>query len=208
VTSFGTMLRNAWERVSIYLPLILMAMLALGTYWLVRNAPMMGLPEAVQPLRHEPDYFMRGFSIKTFDAVGKLKSEILGAEARHYPDTDTVEIDQVRIRSVNPEGRVTVATANRGLSNADGSEVQLFGNAIVTRQATTDAAGKPLPQLEFRGEFLHAFVDSERVTSNKPVTMTRGGDRFTADNMDYNNLDRQMELRGRVKGTLPAHATR
>ena len=208
MTSFGTMLRNAWERVSIYLPLILMAMLALGTYWLVRNAPMMGLPEVVQPLRHEPDYFMRGFSIKTFDAVGKLKSEILGAEARHYPDTDTVEIDQVRIRSVNPEGRVTVATANRGLSNADGSEVQLFGNAVVTRQAAMDPAGKPLPQLEFRGEFLHAFVDSERVTSNKPVTMTRGGDRFTADNMDYNNLDRQMELRGRVKGTLPAHATR
>ena len=208
MNSFGTMVRNAWERVSIYLPLILMALLALGTYWLVRNAPMMGLPEAVQPLRHDPDYFMRGFSIKTFDAVGKLKSEILGVEARHYPDTDTVEIDQVRIRSVNPEGRVTVATANRGLSNADGSEVQLFGNAVVTRQAATDAAGKPLPQLEFRGEFLHAFVDSERVTSNKPVTMTRGGDRFTADNMDYNNLDRQMELRGRVKGTLPAHATR
>ena len=208
MNSFGTMVRNAWERVSIYLPLILMALLALGTYWLVRNAPMMGLPEAVQPLRHDPDYFMRGFSIKTFDAVGRLKSEILGVEARHYPDTDTVEIDQVRIRSVNPEGRVTVATANRGLSNADGSEVQLFGNAVVTRQAATDTAGKPLPQLEFRGEFLHAFVDSERVTSNKPVTMTRGGDRFTADNMDYNNLDRQMELRGRVKGTLPAHATR
>ena len=208
MNSFGTMVRNAWERVSIYLPLILMALLALGTYWLVRNAPMMGLPEAVQPLRHDPDYFMRGFSIKTFDAVGRLKSEILGVEARHYLDTDTVEIDQVRIRSVNPEGRVTVATANRGLSNADGSEVQLFGNAVVTRQAATDAAGKPLPQLEFRGEFLHAFVDSERVTSNKPVTMTRGGDRFTADNMDYNNLDRQMELRGRVKGTLPAHATR
>lgn len=203
-----TMIRAAWERVSIYLPLILMALLALGTYWLVRNAPMMGLPEIAQPLRHEPDYFMRTFSIKTFDAAGRLKSEVLGAEARHYPDTDTVEIDQVRIRSVNPEGRVTVATANRGLSNADASEVQLFGNAVVTRQAATDAAGKPLPQLEFRGEFLHAFVDNERVTSNKPVTMTRGTDRFTADSMDYSNLDRQMELRGRVKGTLPAHAAR
>ncbi|MDB5847272.1 MAG: export transporter periplasmic protein LptC [Rhodoferax sp.] len=206
--SMGTLVRAAWERVSIYLPLILMALLALGTYWLVRNAPMMGLPELTQPLRHEPDYFMRGFSIKTFDAVGRLKSEIIGVEARHYPDTDTVEIDKVRIRSVNPEGRVTVATAERGLSNADGSEVQLFGNAVVTRLAATDAAGKPLAQLEFRGEFLHAFVDSERVTSNKPVTMTRGNDRFTADTMDYNNLDRLMELHGRVKGTLPAHGTR
>ncbi|APW40352.1 LPS export ABC transporter periplasmic protein LptC [Rhodoferax koreense] len=200
------LLRAAWERVSIYLPLILMGLLALGTYWLVRNAPMLGLPEVTAPVRHEPDYFMREFSIKTFDATGRLKSEILGVEARHYPDTDTIEIDKVRIRSINPEGRVTNATANRGLSNADGSEVQLFGNAVVTRQATTDAAGRRQPQLEFRGEFLHAFSDAERVTSNKPVTLIRDNDRFTADAMDYDNLDRLMELRGRVRGVLPARA--
>ena len=204
----GGMVRAGWERISIYLPIILMALLALGTYWLVRNAPLLGLPEVVQPLRHEPDYFMRGFSIKTFDATGRLKTEILGEEARHYPDTDTVEIDQVRIRSVNPEGRVTVATANRGLSNADGSEVQLFGNAIVTRLATTDAQGRTEPEMQFKSEFLHAFVDTERVTSNKPVTMTRGTDRFTADAMEYDNLNRLMALHGRVKGVLPAHAAR
>jgi len=198
------LLRRGWERVSMYLPLILMALLALGTYWLVRNAPMLGLPEAAPPVRHEPDYFMRGFSIKTFDAVGRLKSEILGVEARHYPDTDTIEIDKVRIHSVNPEGRVTVATAERGLSNADGSEVQLFGNAIVTRQAAVDPTGQRLPQLEFRGEFLHAFANVERVTSNMPVTLTRDNDRFTADAMDYDNLDRLMELTGRVRGELPA----
>ncbi len=198
------MLRRGWERVSIYLPLILMALLALGTYWLVRNAPMLGLPEMAAAPRHEPDYFMRDFSIKTFDAGGRLKSEMLGVEARHYPDTDTIEIDKVRIRSVNPTGRVTVATADRGLSNADGSEVQLFGNAVVTRAATVDAKGQRLPRLEFRGEFLHAFANVERVTSNKPVTLIRDGDRFTADNMDYDNLDRLMELKGRVKGVLPA----
>jgi hypothetical protein len=34
--------------------------------------------------------------------------------------------------------------------------------------------GKATPQLEFRGEFLHAYLDTERVTSNKPVTLIRG----------------------------------
>ena len=202
------MVRRLWDRVSIYLPLILMALLALATYWLVRNAPMMGTPDAPVAPTHEPDYFMRGFSIKTFDAAGRLKSEIIGDEARHYPDTDTIEIDRARMRSVNPAGRVTVATADRALSNADGSEVQLFGNAIVTRQAETDARGVRQPQLEFRGEFLHAFSNVERVTSNKPVTLTRDNDRFTADSMDYSNLDRLMELKGRVRGVLPARAAR
>jgi lipopolysaccharide export system protein LptC len=32
-------LRQGWEKFSLYLPIILMGMLALGTWWLVRNAP-------------------------------------------------------------------------------------------------------------------------------------------------------------------------
>ena len=32
-------MRQGWEKFSLYLPIILMGMLALGTWWLVRNAP-------------------------------------------------------------------------------------------------------------------------------------------------------------------------
>ncbi|RYF53292.1 MAG: LPS export ABC transporter periplasmic protein LptC, partial [Comamonadaceae bacterium] len=60
----------------------------------------------------------------------------------------------------------------------------------------------PLPRLEFRGEFLHIWVNSERVKSDQPVTLTRGSDQFTADQMDYDNLDQIVQLRGRVRGTL------
>jgi lipopolysaccharide export system protein LptC len=40
------------------------------------------------------------------------------------------------------------------------------------------------------------------VKSDKPVTLKRGSDVFQADNMNYDNIDRIMELRGRVHGTL------
>jgi lipopolysaccharide export system protein LptC len=191
-----------WDQVSIYLPIILMGLLALGTYWLVRNTPLAAPVEGGKAASSEPDYFMRGFSVKTFDGSGRLKSEVMGTEARHFPDSDTLEIDQPRIRSINDKGLLTVATANRALSNGDGTEVQLFGNAVVTRDAGTDTAGNPVPSLQFRGEFLHAFMETERIKSHKPVTLTRGGDQFTADSMDYDNVDRVMDLRGRVRGVL------
>lgn len=194
--------RDGWDRLSIYLPVLLMALLALGTYWLVRNAPSMSTPEAQREKRHEPDYFMRGFSVKTFDANGRLKNEIEGEQAWHFPDTDTLEIDKARIRSLDEEGRVTVSTANRALSNADGSEVQLFGNAIVVRESVTDAAGRVLLRLELRSEFLHAYANVERVRSHLPVVLTRGKDRFTGDSMDYGNLDRLLQLDGRVRGVI------
>ena len=198
-----SVIHQGWEQLSLYLPVVLMGLLALGTWWLVRNAPMPLLPATERPPLHQPDYFMKSFSVKSFDAAGHLQSEVQGDEARHYPDTDTLEIDKARMRSVAPTGRLTVATADRALTNADGSEVQLFGNAIVTREPLPAKPGQPAqPRLEFRSEFLHAYTTTERVRSDKPVTLTRGNDRFTADSMDYDNLDQVVQLRGRVRGML------
>lgn len=196
------LLRDALDRVTIYLPVILTALLALGTYWLVRNAPKLLEPTVKEAPTHDPDYFMRDFVVKNFLPSGNLRSELFGKEGRHYPDNDTMEVDQVRMRAISPEGLVTQATANRGLSNGDGSEIQLFGNAVVVREAATGTSGRPVPRLEFRGEFLHAYLDTERVTSNKPVTLIRGTDRFTADTLDYDNLSGVANLQGRVRGQL------
>ena len=194
--------QRGWDAATVYLPVVLMGLLALGTWWLVRNAPMPQMPRAEVERRHEADYFMRDFSVKNFDATGRLQSELQGSLARHYPDTDTIDIDAVRMRSQAPDGRVTHATANRALSNGDGTEVQLFGNAVVTREALVLPNGQKQPKLEFRGEFLHAWTQTERVSSNQPVTLTRGKDRFTANSMDYDNLEQVLEMRGRVQGTI------
>ena len=194
---------RTWDRITIYLPVILMGVLALATYWLARTTPGAGTgPSAVQAAKHEPDYFLHNFSIKSFEANGRLRSEIQGVDGRHYPDTDTLEIEDPRIRSYGEKGALTVATAKHAISNADGSQVQLMGDAVVTR----DVSGRPdQPRLEVRGDFLHIYANEEKVKSDQPVTLKRGNDVFQADNMAYDNLDRVMELRGRVRGTLQPH---
>lgn len=198
------LLRTAWARLSLYLPVVLMGILALSTYWLVRSTPVFVAPQSSGPARHEPDYSMQKFSVRTFDDSGRLKTEVRGTQARHYPDTDTLEIDLVRMRSFDLLGRLTTANAERALANGDVSEVQLFGSARVVRASAVDATGKLLPELAYQGEYLHAFVSSERVKSHLPVQLTFGSDRFTADAMDYDNVERVITLKGRVRGTLVA----
>jgi len=195
-------LLDLWDRLSLYLPIALMCLVALGTYWLVENTPVSRLPIVEGVARHEPDYFMKNFSVRTFVEAGRLKSEVFGAAARHYPDTDTVEIDSVRIRSFDDNGRLTTATANRALTNRDGSEVQLFGRAQIVRDAQSDRAGQMTPRIEFRGEFLHAYLKTDRIVSNQPVEIRRGKDLFLADTMDFDNERQTMVMQGRVKGTL------
>ncbi|MEY4364456.1 MAG: hypothetical protein RLZZ24_1808 [Pseudomonadota bacterium] len=195
-------LRLWWDRVAMYLPVVLMALLAMVSYWLVRNAPQMAALEMQAEPRHVPDYFMQDFSVRVFDADGKLKSELTGKKGRHFPDTDTVEIDQVYVRTFNHEGRVTTATAKRGLTNADGTEVQLFGNAVIVREPFMHK-GQVLPEQELRSEFLHLFADTEAIRTHLPVELWRGKqDRFVADSMDYDNLARVVRLKGRVRGDI------
>lgn len=196
------MLQEAWERFLLYLPLIFMGTLALVSYWLVRTTPPVAGPDAQRAESHDPDYFMEGFSVKTYDASGRIKSEVFGDKARHYPDTLWLEIDAIRIRSFDDKGRLTTASASRGLTNEDGSEVQLIGNALVVREADPTRGLKASPRMEYRGEFLHAFMTTEQVKSNKPVELIRGQDRFTADSLDFDNVEQTLRLQGRVRGTL------
>ena len=184
------------------LPLMLMAVLALGTYWMVRTAPPVAAPEMDKPLRHDPDYYMQSFSVKTYDVEGRMRTEVLGNTARHYPDTMQLEIEGVRIRSLDKEGRVTTATSLRGLSNRDSSEVQLIGNARVVREGDPLAKPKPLPRTEYRSEFLHAFMNTEQVKSDVPVELWRGKDRITADTLEFDNIEQVLQLRGRVNAIL------
>ena len=186
------------ETVSAYLPLLLMALLALATWWLVKNTPLPDTERGSAPLRHEPDYSMAHFMVQRFAADGTLRAQIEGDAMRHYPDTDTLEVDNARIRHIGLDGHVTVATARRALANGDASEVQLQGGAHVVREALADEE-----PIDFRGEFLHAFLNTERVRSHLPVTVTRGGTEIRADAMEYDNLDRVVQLKGHVQATFP-----
>ena len=200
--------RRVWDHMAVYLPIVLMGVMAMATYWLVRNTPLGSETGLEAAPRHVPDYFMRDFSVKVFDAQGKLKSEVVGTEGRHYPDTDTLEIDQIRIRAYSAEGRLTTAQSARGLINADGSEAQLFDKAVIVREAIQTAQGITLPRSELRSEFLHLFANTEMVRTHLPVELMRGArDRFTAERMTYDNLDRTLLLSGRVRGSLAARQT-
>ena len=201
-----------WDRLSIYLPSAVMGLMALGTYWLVQNSPKPDRQVVVRPVRHEPDYFMKDFSVTTFVESGQLKSEVFGAAGRHFPDTDLLEIDRIRIRSYDDQGRLTTATANRALTDNDATVVELFGNAVLVREAQPDKSGNIVPRIEFRGEYLHTNTETERVTSDKPVQLRRGNDVFVGDTMDFDNINRIMVMHGRVRGLInpkqPSTATK
>jgi lipopolysaccharide export system protein LptC len=193
------------DALSTYLPLLLMTLLALASWWLVKNTPGPVEPQSSTELRREPDYRMGRFVIERFDRSGQMRVRVEGAEVRHYPDTDRYEIDDARIQAVGTDGRRTDAQAARALTDGDLSEVRLVGGA---RVSSSDARGRPLLM---RSDFLHAFLVTEQVRTDRPVVVNLGADELQAQGLNYDHGKRLLQLQGRLRVRLqtpPAAASR
>lgn len=200
----GRALWRKLEQLTVYVPVVLMALLALASYWLLRSTPEVPVPVAKAPPQHVPTDVMRGFSVRTYGPGGVLKSEVFGREARLYPDDGSMEIDDSRIRNISPQGVVTTSVAQRVWVNSAHDEFVLTGNAVVVREAAALPSGEKLERLEFQGPHLHVHSTTRRVRSDQPVLLIRGDSRMTANQMTYTEDDhnRVAVLTGRVRATL------
>jgi len=196
-------LRRLLDALSLYLPLIVVAMLASGSWWLVRSIPALSSPEANKPVRQDPDYRLSDFSVKSFNATGQMTREITGKKAQHFPATENLQIEEIRIFAQNDNGSRMSAQALQGVASDDGTQVTLVGQAQTIQHAQENR-----PQIELRGERLVALPDEDRVLSDDPVHITRGRDVFTANTMNFNSNTGEYVLQGRVRGTLMPTTTK
>jgi len=184
------------DRLVLVLPLLMVAMLALGSYWMVRSAPGVDTGELPRPPDDTPDYLIEGFTVQKFDANGRLSALLQGASAQRLPDAPWIEIQKFTFRSTDAQGQGKLASADQGLSNPDNNEFQLSGDARMVREA--HPAGD-YPRLEIRGDFLHVWTEPEKVESDRPVQIVHGKHRIRADSLQYDGTTRALQMDGRVQ---------
>jgi lipopolysaccharide export system protein LptC len=183
------------------LPLLFMAVLALGSYLLLKQT-LLPSPRPRAAPTHAPDYTMYDFVIRSFAADGSVQSTLRGRRLDHFPDDDTTDIADVRIESRDAHGQPTYARAERGRANADGSEVQLIGRARIWREPPPAQRGAAALAIE--GEFFHVWTVDQRVRSDRPVRLVRGGTVIAADRLDYDHYHAVARLDGRVSAHIAA----
>lgn len=194
-------LRRALDRLTLYLPLLAMGLLAMGSWWLVRSMPDLWDGTAQKTVRKEPDYHLERFSTQVFDAQGRRIRQVSGDRARHYPETDELHIDGVRFAATNAEGVQVQGNARQGVATADGERLTLVGQVQVVRPSHLQT-----PRLELRVERLVILQKQERMLSDLPVEILRDHDRFTASTLDFDTRSGQYRLDGRVRGVLQPRA--
>jgi lipopolysaccharide export system protein LptC len=182
------------------LPLFLMALLAAATWWLVQSTPAPASERVPAVAQHDPDYQMRGFSVQHYAAAGPARGVIEGDVVRHFPDTDTLEIDGVRLRWRDDAGYTLRAVAARAVTTGEGDEVRLSGGATVVRDLME---GEDAP-LSFSCEELVFDRRADQMRSARPVILRQGDSVIEARSLVYDHADGRLDLQGAVKGRLPA----
>jgi lipopolysaccharide export system protein LptC len=185
-----------------WLPVLAMAAIAGGTYWILQtNLPSLA-HSPVRPKSHTPDYFADDFSITTLDETGQTQYRINARKMTHYEDDDNIDAVYPSIRSFQPGKPDVTAYGNRGVIKGDGSIVDLYDHAKVLRDPSpTD------PAMAAYSEHFHVLVNDDIVQTEKPVKLVRGQSVMNASGMIYNNVTREMQLLGQVRGQISASET-
>jgi lipopolysaccharide export system protein LptC len=178
------------------LPLMMMAMLALGTWWLIRHAPQAVAPEVPRSAQHIPDYRLERFTLQRYSASGQRTVNIEGQSLRHYPDNDELEIDTVTLAATGSEGRDTHATARQAIASGDGSRIQLLGGVEVI---SSDASGQTVV---LTGEHIDLLVNDKVLLADKAVRVRQGGSEFRADGLRLDQNTQQLTLTGPARAVF------
>ena len=140
--------------------------------------------------------------MKSYDNQGRLLSALVGKEALQFQDSKVTLVKEPQIRVLS-SATLTAATAKQSFVNEDGSEVQLMGQATVKRLHLQGDA----PPETMQSEFLHYFSKNDQVSTHLPVVITRGQDRLSGDRMVADNLNKVLQLKGRVHVRLYPEAS-
>jgi len=185
-----------WQGLTGYLPLLLMALLAGATWWLVKIAPSGSSAAPPAAPATDPDYTMQRFDVQRFAPDGRVRLRLEGRELRHYPDGDRIEIDQVEMQAWSPDGRQTSATARRAVSQGEASVVRLEGGAQLQG---ADSAGVAV---QIDSDYLEALLEPEIVRTDQPVDINYGSNRLRAAGLSYDARSRLLEFQGPVRAVL------
>ena len=185
-----------------FLPLILMGLLTLGTYWMVQLTNPDG--ENAQPKRHVPDYIMDQIVVTTLGPDGSARYRVVGDKLTHYEDDATSEIDFPIARRFNVDKPATTVRSDKGFMDGDITTIELVGNATLTRPAqaaTANQAGSA--RMFMSSSRFTVLMNEDIVKTNQPVTLEQGLSVMTArDGAIFDNVHQKLIMTGQVRGRI------
>jgi lipopolysaccharide export system protein LptC len=183
-----------YARPSILFPIVLMAILAVLTFWIdyAVQAPEARIDGSS---RHDPDYILNNFTTTRTDENGELRYRLSALEMRHYPDDDTTELEKPQFQRYEVDKPFTTIEGNKGFVSTDAETVEFIDDVKVVRQAFN---GKG--EMVVLTDRLEVMPNEEMAKTDRPVVITQEPKTVIhATGMIYDKKNQSVQLLSRVK---------
>ena len=185
------------SRLSNWFPVLLLATLAMLTYWL--DAQVQNGGRGGRPATPEPDYFLEDFSATQFGPDGSVVQRLTAQKLIHYPEGVPTEVESPNLTDTQPGKPPTRARADHAKISSDGEHIYLTGNVVAERD-NKDGKGK----LVVASEYMHVQPKLEKADTDRKVTITDASGTHVGGGMEADNKAHTLKLRNGVTGELPA----
>ncbi len=132
--SWLTTLRAWLSSLLTHAPLVLMSLLALGSFVLFKQAPSASKGSDTPEVKLREDYFVQRFFATEFKSNGEAKAYVTGASAQHNPQTKTLNIDQMNFLA-KTDSALYQGSGKLGTVSDDSKLITLVGDAVVDKQS-------------------------------------------------------------------------
>jgi lipopolysaccharide export system protein LptC len=126
-------LRSLLSESLTYAPLILMSLLALGTFALFKQVPALQSDQQSQKESLPDDYFLGRFYATEYLPTGAAKSLVVGVSAQHNTVTKVLTVEGIEF-SANSTSSFYQGSAKQGAISDDGKTITLVGQAVIEQE--------------------------------------------------------------------------
>lgn len=183
--------------ISQFIPLLLTFMLAAASYWLAIQAELNLFKSGGKPDPTISDYYLRDFSVQSYDLAENKYSIIRSSAAEHIPQGNVWNITGPEMEQFEPNEVMVKANAEKGIYLLDTDEVILQKNVVV------DSRNDGL-LTKMTSEEIHIDNITNEISTDKKVLVVRPGQRFEAQGATLNNDTGELTAQGSIKFRIEA----
>lgn len=177
-----------------WLPILVLALAAGGTWWLLRQVtpPVLQKPA---PATHIPDYYFTDATVTTLNDHGKPEAVMTAPRMLHHPGDDSVEVFAPRVEYFIAGGQPWHLQADHALLPSGGKLVELDGHVEMQRVGNNGG-----PPLIIHTDKMNVDLNTKIATTADPVEILQGNSRMTAVGMTAYMQDNRLQLKANVRG--------
>lgn len=177
---------------SLWLPMTLLVMLALLTFWIDQSVKEAGNRDGVN--QNEPDSIVESFLAVSTDATGVPRYQLKADKLSHFSGNKLTLLDNPTLTQFQEKQSEMRISSGKASVSPDGEKVVFSGQVNLLRPAM---AGES--ELTMQTSYLEVHTGKREAFTGQPVLISQPGMQITATGLHLFADTRVLKLKGRVK---------